>query len=91
MKAGSMIMANIPLWFAAGIGFGLSKNKKDGQHLLVFFMLMVVNNSINVLLSLDGITPETATQDGLMALGYTAQEAMTRVPMFKSVGGIFYL
>ena len=37
-------------------------------------MLMVVNNSINVLLSLDGITPETATQDGLMALGYTAQE-----------------
>ena len=89
MKAGSMIMANIPLWFAAGIGFGLSKENKGWAALTSIFMLMVVNNSINVLLSLDGITPETATQDGLMALGYTAQEAMTRVPMFKSVGGIF--
>ena len=37
MKAGSMIMANIPLWFAAGIGFGLSKRNKGWAALTSIF------------------------------------------------------
>ena len=89
MKTGSMIMSNIPIWFTVGIAFGLSKENKGWAALASLFMLMVVNNTINTLLSLSGITAANCNVEGLVALGKTIDEAKVMVPMFKSVGGIF--
>lgn len=43
MKIASMIMGNLPLWFVAGISFGLSKNNKGYAAFAGVFMLMCVN------------------------------------------------
>lgn len=89
MKMGSLIMANIPIWFTVGIAFGLSRENKGWAALAGIFMMMLVNCVISTLLELNGITAATANVEGLMALGKTAEEAEVMVPMFKSVAGIF--
>ena len=89
MKMGSLIMANIPIWFTVGIAFGLSRENKGWAALAGIFMMMLVNCVISTLLELNGITVATANVEGLMALGKTAEEAEVMVPMFKSVAGIF--
>lgn len=89
VKMGSLIMANIPIWFTVGIAFGLSKENKGWAALARIFLMMLVNGTISTLLELNGITAATANVDGLIALGKTAEEAAVMVPMFKTVGGIF--
>lgn len=89
MRVGGMIMANIPIWFTVGIAFGLSRENKGWAALAGLFLMMVVNNTISVLLSLNGITSATCTVEGLTALGYTAEQASVMMPMYKQVGGIF--
>ncbi len=89
MNIGSMIMANIPIWFTVGIAFGLSRENKGYGALAGLFMMFAVNSTINTLLAGSGITQATCNVEGLMALGKTAEEAEVYMQMFKQVGGIF--
>lgn len=89
MRIGGMIIGNIPIWFTVGIAYGLSRENKGWAALASLFLMMVVNNTISTLLSLNGITPDTCSVEGLTTLGYSIAEAKTMSPMFKQVGGIF--
>ena len=88
MDIGSMIMANIPIWFTVVIAFGLSRENKGYGALAGLFMMFAVNSTINTLLAGSGITQATCNVEGLMALGTTAEEADVDVQMCKRGGGI---
>lgn len=89
MRIGGMIMGNLPVWFAIGLSFGLTKENKGWAALIAVFMLFSINNTIQTLLSMNGITAATCNVDGFVALGYTVDEALVKIPMYRTVAGFF--
>lgn len=89
MKIASMIMGNLPLWFVAGISFGLAKNNKGYAALGGVFLLMSLNTVISVLASAHGYTAATNNVDALMGMGMLKDEAIVFSKMWTNVLGIF--
>ena len=89
MRIGGMIMGNLPVWFSIGLAFGLTKENKGWAALIAVFMLFSINNTIQTLLSMKGITAATCNVDGFVALGYTIEQAKIQIPMYRTVAGFF--
>ncbi len=89
MKIASMIMGNLPLWFVAGISFGLSKNNKGYAAFAGVFMLMCVNTIISVNAGAHGYTPDTVVPEALMKMGMTSDAAIVFSKLWTNVLGVF--
>lgn len=89
-KIASMIMRNLPLWFVAGLSFGLAKKNKGYAALAGVFMLMAFNTVIGLNAQLSGITPETLNVEYLVeALNFTENQAIVYTKLFTNVLGVF--
>ncbi|TCL57299.1 PTS system IIB component (Glc family) /PTS system IIC component (Glc family) [Kineothrix alysoides] len=86
---GFMIMRYLPLWFAVGIAFTLSKKEKGWGALAGLFLLFAFNKCISVYAGSMGWDETTTTVDNLLALGYTQTAALNFNSMWASVAGIF--
>lgn len=89
-KIASMIMRNLPLWFTAGVSFGLAKKNKGYAALAGVFMLMALNTVIGINAEISGITPATLNVDHLVQnMGFTQNDAIVYTKLFTNVLGVF--
>lgn len=86
---GFMVMRYLPLYFAIGIGFGLSKKDKGWGAFGGATMFFALHTVINSLLTLNGITPETIQIDNLTTTGLSLQEAQNYSALFGYAINIF--
>ncbi|WKC84842.1 PTS transporter subunit EIIC [Borreliella lusitaniae] len=88
---GEVIFANLPLMFAAAIPIGLAKVEKGTAALAGVVGFLVMHQTINGILYIQGITPETASLKALLDLGMPETAATAKSQEYTSVLGIFSL
>ncbi|UGQ17770.1 PTS transporter subunit EIIC [Borrelia sp. RT1S] len=88
---GEVIFANLPLMFAAAIPIGLAKVEKGTAALAGVVGFLVMHQTINGVLFIQGITPSTVSVAALQALGMPEVEAISKSQEYTSVLGIFSL
>ncbi|MEH7383461.1 PTS transporter subunit EIIC [Bacillus sp. JJ1533] len=86
---GFMVMRFLPVFFAVGIAYGLSKKEKGWAAMAGVVLFLGINTIINTMLSINNLTPETTTIDALMQNGYSEQDAKNYNSLFGHVLGIF--
>ncbi|AFI32116.1 PTS transporter subunit EIIC [Borrelia crocidurae] len=88
---GEVIFANLPLMFAIAIPIGLAKAEKGTAALAGVIGFLVMHQTINGVLSIQGITPATTNVEALLAIGTTEAEAISKSQEYTNVLGIFSL
>lgn len=89
---GSMVMKNLPFWFAIGVCLGLAKQEKGWAAFSAFVMFMLVNTAISVYAGAQGWNAATVTVENLTGvLGYEINAAKQFSSLWTSLGGIFTL
>ncbi|WP_210361686.1 PTS transporter subunit EIIC [Borreliella valaisiana] len=88
---GEVIFANLPLMFAAAIPIGLAKVEKGTAALAGVVGFLVMHQTINGILYIQGITPESASLKALLELGMPETTATAKSQEYTSVLGIFSL
>lgn len=89
---GTMVMKNLPFWFAIGISFGLAKQEKGWAAFSGFVIYMLVNVAISTYAASQGWTLETTNIEYLMKnMSYTINEAKDFSSLWTQIGGIFTL
>ncbi|AAT93759.1 PTS system, maltose and glucose-specific IIABC component (plasmid) [Borreliella bavariensis PBi] len=88
---GEVIFANLPLMFAAAIPIGLAKLEKGTAALAGVVGFLVMHQTINGILYIQGITPESASLKALLELGMPETAATAKSQEYTSVLGIFSL
>ncbi|ACN24361.1 PTS transporter subunit EIIC [Borreliella burgdorferi] len=88
---GEVIFANLPLMFAAAIPIGLAKVEKGTAALAGVVGFLVMHQTINGILYIQGITPESASLKALLELGMPETAATAKSQEYTSVLGIFSL
>lgn len=86
---GFMIMRYLPLWFAVGIAFALSKKEKGWGALGGLFMFFALITSISKYAGAMGWDAATTSVENLIALGYTPEKAMNFNSLWTTFAGIF--
>lgn len=86
---GFMVMRYLPLFFAIGISFGLSKKDKGWGAFAGIVMYFAINTVINTMLELHGINAETISIETLVAKGFSVQEAQNYRALFGKAINIF--
>lgn len=86
---GFMVMRYLPLFFAIGIGFGLSNKDKGWGGFGGAVMFFSIHTVINTLLNLNGITPDTITVDALVGQGMERLDAQNYGALFGYAINIF--
>ncbi|WP_151073916.1 PTS transporter subunit EIIC [Borreliella turdi] len=88
---GEVIFANLPLMFAAAIPIGLAKVEKGTAALAGVVGFLVMHQTINGILYIQGITPESASLKALLELGMPEAAATAKSQEYTNVLGIFSL
>ncbi|MCD2349263.1 PTS transporter subunit EIIC [Borreliella americana] len=88
---GEVIFANLPLMFAAAIPIGLAKLEKGTAALAGVVGFLVMHQTINGILYIQGITPESASLKALLELGIPETVATAKSQEYTNVLGIFSL
>ncbi|WNY66309.1 PTS transporter subunit EIIC (plasmid) [Borreliella andersonii] len=88
---GEVIFANLPLMFAAAIPIGLAKVEKGAAALAGVVGFLVMHQTINGILYIQGITPESASLKALLELGMPETVATAKSQEYTNVLGIFSL
>lgn len=88
---GEVIFANLPLMFAAAIPIGLAKVEKGTAALAGVVGFLVMHQTINGILYIQGITPESASLKALLELGMPETDATAKSQEYTNVLGIFSL
>ncbi|WKD01188.1 PTS transporter subunit EIIC (plasmid) [Borreliella americana] len=88
---GEVIFANLPLMFAAAIPIGLAKLEKGTAALAGVVGFLVMHQTINGILYIQGITPESASLKALLELGMPETVATAKSQEYTNVLGIFSL
>ncbi|MCD2401554.1 PTS transporter subunit EIIC [Borreliella bissettiae] len=88
---GEVIFANLPLMFAAAIPIGLAKVEKGTAALAGVVGFLVMHQTINGILYIQGITPESASLKALLELGMPETVATAKSQEYTNVLGIFSL
>ncbi|WP_301409506.1 PTS transporter subunit EIIC [Borreliella tanukii] len=88
---GEVIFANLPLMFAAAIPIGLAKVEKGTAALAGVVGFLVMHQTINGILYIQGITPESASLKALLELGMPETAATAKSQEYTNVLGIFSL
>ncbi|UPA11541.1 PTS transporter subunit EIIC (plasmid) [Borrelia parkeri] len=88
---GEVIFANLPLMFAVAIPIGLAKAEKGTAALAGVVGFLVMHQTINGILSLQGINASTVNVEALIAIGTPEAEAIAKSQEYTNVLGIFSL
>lgn len=89
---GYLIMRLLPVWFAVGIAFSLSKNEKGWAALSGLVMFFTFIMGIGNYAAVRGITADTVTVEHLMGvLNYSKEEAVLYSGIWTKTAGIFTL
>lgn len=88
---GEVIFANLPLMFAVAIPIGLAKAEKGTAALAGVVGFLVMHQTINGVLSIQGINPSTVNAEALIAIGIPEAEAIAKSQEYTNVLGIFSL
>ncbi|AMR76014.1 PTS transporter subunit EIIC [Borrelia hermsii] len=88
---GEVIFANLPLMFAVAIPIGLAKAEKGTAALAGVVGFLVMHQTINGVLSIQGINPSTVNAEALIAIGTPEAEAIAKSQEYTNVLGIFSL
>ncbi|MBB6213751.1 PTS transporter subunit EIIC (plasmid) [Borreliella californiensis] len=88
---GEVIFANLPLMFAAAIPIGLAKVEKGTAALAGVVGFLVMHQTINGILYIQEITPESASLKALLELGMPETVATAKSQEYTNVLGIFSL
>ncbi|WKC78413.1 PTS transporter subunit EIIC (plasmid) [Borreliella turdi] len=88
---GEVIFANLPLMFAAAIPIGLAKVEKGTAALAGVVGFLVMHQTINGILYIQGITPESVSLKALLELGMPEAAATAKSQEYTNVLGIFSL
>ncbi|WPM06321.1 PTS transporter subunit EIIC (plasmid) [Borreliella sinica] len=88
---GEVIFANLPLMFAAAIPIGLAKVEKGTAALAGVVGFLVMHQTINGILFIQGITAESASLNALLELGMPEAAATAKSQEYTNVLGIFSL
>lgn len=86
---GFMIMGYLPLWFAVGVAFTLSKKEKGWGALGGLFLLFAFNKGISVYAGSMGWDETSTAVDSLLAIGYSQMDALNFNSLWSNVAGIF--
>ena len=86
---GFMVMRFLPVFFAVGLAFGLSKKEKGWAAFGGLVLFLGMNTVINTLLGINNLTSATTTVEALMQSGYTELNAQNFNSLFGQVLGIF--
>ncbi|KAA0966373.1 PTS glucose transporter subunit IIBC [Sporosarcina sp. ANT_H38] len=86
---GFMVMRFLPVFFAVGLAFGLSKKEKGWAAFGGLVLFLGINTVINTMLNINNLTPETTTIEALMQTGYTELDAQNFNSLFGHVLGIY--
>ncbi len=86
---GFMVMRYLPLFFATGIAFGMSKKDKGWGAFSGVVMYLAMNTVINTMLTLNHISMDTLAVENLIAQGMTTQEAQNYKALFGFAINIF--
>lgn len=88
-QVGSVVFGNLPIIFALGIAAGLAMNEKGTAALYSGIAFFVFHTVISTVLSLRGITPQTATKEAFISSGMDALEATKQAGIYGNEVGIF--
>ena len=86
---GFMVMRFLPIFFAVGIAFGLSKKEKGWGAFGGLVLFIAMHTVISTLLGINGINPQTATAEAFMQAGLSEQAAMNKSALYTTFLGIF--
>lgn len=86
---GFMVMTYLPLWFAIGIAFTLSKKEKGWGALAGIFMFFALITCISKYAGAMGWNATTVTINNLVKMGYTPQKAQNYNALWTNFAGIF--
>jgi len=79
----------LPVLFAISIATGMASEDKESAAFAVIIGFILFHITINFLLGLEGLTPETTSIEYLVGEGYSSVEATEISNAFESVLGIF--
>ncbi|MGL5722360.1 MAG: PTS transporter subunit EIIC [Brevinema sp.] len=86
---GGVIFSHISVLYAIGVAFSLSRNDAGWAAFSAFVAYITMHATINILLSINGITPETTTIDAFVAKGFDRVEAAQHSALFTREMGYF--
>ena len=86
---GFMVMRFLPIFFAVGIAFGLSKKEKGWGAFGGLVLFIAMHTVISTLLGINGINAQTATAEAFMQSGLSEQAAMNKSALYTTFLGIF--
>jgi PTS system maltose and glucose-specific IIC component len=90
-KAGLFVFMNLPLLFAVGVAIGMANKNKETAAISAVIGFLLFHTVIGTILGFQGLTPETTTVDGLIALGYDSVEAVGLASLYTHELGMFTL
>lgn len=86
---GFTIMRNLPIWFAVGIAFALSKKEKGWGALTGLFLFFAYFSCISNYAGANGWNADTTTVDSLVAAGYELVKAQNFSSLWTTYAGMF--
>ncbi|WP_248734377.1 PTS transporter subunit EIIC [Neobacillus rhizosphaerae] len=86
---GFMVMRFLPIFFAVGIAFGLSKKEKGWGAFGGLVMYIALNTVISTILNINGLTAESTTAEAFMKAGFSDQDALNKSSLYTTFLGIF--
>ncbi|NEZ46750.1 PTS glucose transporter subunit IIBC [Clostridium niameyense] len=86
---GFMVMRFLPIFFAVGIAFGLSKKEKGWGALGGLVLFIGMHTVISTLLGISGLNPDTTTVDAFIKAGLSQEKAMNQSSLYTTFLGIF--
>lgn len=86
---GFMVMRFLPIFFAVGIAFGLSKKEKAWGAFSGLVMYIALNTTISSILGINGLTADTTTAEAFMNAGFSEQVALNKSSLYTTFLGIF--
>lgn len=90
-QLGSMVFTNLPVLFAIGVAIGMANINKETAALSALLGFLVFHTVIHVILTWQGLTPETTTIVYLTQHGMNAEHAESMSRLYSRTLGIFSL
>lgn len=86
---GNLVFSNLPILFAVGSAFGLADREKGWSAFSGVLAYLAMHTIISTMLSLHGVTADTATQDYFVSQGMNATDALRQSTLYTTELGMF--
>lgn len=86
---GDAVFKNLPILYATGIAFSLSKKEQGWAALSAVLFFLTMHATISIMFGINGITPDTTSQEFFMEAGMTDIDAVKWNSLYGTELGYF--